>query len=435
MQQADTTLGIFIDIENVTDWVQSGLPPLMEKLHKKGNLLFRKAYGKWSNPQLQGFQKLLNQHGFELIHHYHPVNGKNSADIQMTVDVMFCACQMESPDYFVLISNDSDFSPLYRRLREMGKYIIGVAKESPLSQSVASSCHEFIYISQKRKVTKKKKPVSTPPPPTSFPKTSPVISPIPKTLKEARTPSQKKAFYKSFPQDSIKGWISCFIQSRDSPTFPLHDLQTLLKAYHSSERIKNTSVQDLTMHLKGFSNFKFYHNRNDNLCIWIIPDDFKQGIQQQEQHTENYYKLLLHQSHFRWIDTNLIEQIHTKLTQHKKLSREELEDLTQTNLSADIRLLQEADVLGFKIKPGLPPIITEIQIKKELSVNEILKKIDQLLIEKLLKQLMRLEETIDEAVIEKMLRISYSPNEYLHLFTSAQEKVVSSPSQPLTAVL
>jgi len=116
---------------------------LLEELSGTGQTVVRRAYGIWTN--LTPFQAGLNRLGFELIHSFHPVKGKNSTDIQMTVDVMEYTWRVENINWFVLATGDSDFSPLFRRLREMGKDVIGVGPRSALSESVKSSCTRFIY--------------------------------------------------------------------------------------------------------------------------------------------------------------------------------------------------------------------------------------------------------------------------------------------------
>jgi hypothetical protein len=73
------------------------------------------------------------------------VTGKNTADIQMTVDVIECAWQLPNISCFVLVTGDSDFTPVFRRLREMDKDVIGVGQHSTLSECVKTSCTRFIY--------------------------------------------------------------------------------------------------------------------------------------------------------------------------------------------------------------------------------------------------------------------------------------------------
>ncbi|WAR43573.1 NYN domain-containing protein [Methylomonas rapida] len=145
-QQKANRIAVFVDAENVTNWIKhDGVRLLMEELNQYGQIIIRRAYGVWSKPNLAMHQAAINQSGFELIHCYHPVTGKNTADIQMTVDVIECAWQLPNITCFVLVTGDSDFTPVFRRLREMDKDVIGVGQHSTLSECVKTSCTRFIY--------------------------------------------------------------------------------------------------------------------------------------------------------------------------------------------------------------------------------------------------------------------------------------------------
>lgn len=138
-------VAIFIDAENLTSWIKNGgVESLMEELLPLGQIVVRKAYGKWSTTQLAPLQSVLNDNGFELVHSFHPVSGKNSTDIKMTVDTMEVAIESRA-QWIVLATGDSDFSPLFRKLREQGKDVIGVGPKSPLSECVKNSCSRYIY--------------------------------------------------------------------------------------------------------------------------------------------------------------------------------------------------------------------------------------------------------------------------------------------------
>lgn len=138
-------IAIFIDAENLTNWIKNdGVQSLMEDLLPLGQIVVRKAYGKWSTPNLIPLQSALNENGFELIHTFHPVSGKNSTDIKMTVDTMEVALDSQV-QWIVLATGDSDFSPLFRKLREQGKEVIGVGPKSPLSECVKNSCSRYVY--------------------------------------------------------------------------------------------------------------------------------------------------------------------------------------------------------------------------------------------------------------------------------------------------
>jgi uncharacterized LabA/DUF88 family protein len=139
-------IAIFIDVENLTQWVkEDGAEKLLSELSSLGPIIVRRAYGNWTNQNLFNFQGSLNRSGFELIHNYHPISGKNSSDIQLTIDVMEYALRLNDVEWFVLATGDSDFSPLFRRLREIGKEVIGVGPRSALSESVKTSCSKYIY--------------------------------------------------------------------------------------------------------------------------------------------------------------------------------------------------------------------------------------------------------------------------------------------------
>lgn len=139
-------IALFVDVENLTQWIKRGGPEtLISELASTGQLIVRRAYGNWGNTSIQHFQGDLNRLGFELIHNFHPISKKNSSDIQLTIDVMDHALRLQDVQWFVLATGDSDFSPLFRRLREMGKDVIGVGPRSPLSESVKTSCSKFIY--------------------------------------------------------------------------------------------------------------------------------------------------------------------------------------------------------------------------------------------------------------------------------------------------
>ncbi|BBB29884.1 NYN domain-containing protein [Neptunomonas japonica] len=140
-------IAIFVDVENLTKWVkEDGLEKLVTDLGStSGRIVTRKAYGVWSNNHISNLQAPLNRLGFDLVHSFHPVSGKNSADIQLTMDVLESAIRATDIEHIVLATGDSDFSPLFRRLREMGKEVIGVGPRSPLSECVKSSCTRYIY--------------------------------------------------------------------------------------------------------------------------------------------------------------------------------------------------------------------------------------------------------------------------------------------------
>ena len=147
----DATVGVFLDTENVLEWLKAGgLRRLLRELDGVGVARIRRAYGDWSGGHVGAHQDRLLNLGFELIHTYHPARGKNAADIHMSVDVMDTLWSRPDLQHVVLITGDSDFSPLFRRVRERGRAVIGVGPRSSLSQAVQSWCDRYVYTDLER---------------------------------------------------------------------------------------------------------------------------------------------------------------------------------------------------------------------------------------------------------------------------------------------
>ncbi|XGV88336.1 MAG: NYN domain-containing protein [Limnothrix sp. BL-A-16] len=142
-------VAIFLDVENLSGWLKAdGGETLLERANELGRVVVRRAYGDFSIQSVSVRQPELNLLGFEFVHVYHPVKGKNSADIQIVVDVMEYLARVPDLEWVVLATGDSDFSPLFRRLRELGKSVVGVGPRSALSEAVKKSCNRFIYIDE-----------------------------------------------------------------------------------------------------------------------------------------------------------------------------------------------------------------------------------------------------------------------------------------------
>ncbi len=140
-------VAVFLDVENLSGWLKAdGGDILLDRSTELGQVAVRRAYGDFSIQSVNVRQVELNLLGFEFVHVYHPVKGENSADIQIVVDVMEYVARIPDLQWFVLATGDSDFSPLFRRLRELGKSVVGVGPRSALSEAVKKSCNRFIYI-------------------------------------------------------------------------------------------------------------------------------------------------------------------------------------------------------------------------------------------------------------------------------------------------
>jgi uncharacterized LabA/DUF88 family protein len=147
---ADSSLAIFCDFENValgvrdTDYARFEIQPVLERLLLKGSIVAKKAYCDWD--RYKEFKATMHEAAFELIEIPHvSMSGKNSADIRMVVDALDLCYTKDHIDTFVIISGDSDFSPLVSKLRENAKTVIGVGVKNSTSDLLISNCDEFIF--------------------------------------------------------------------------------------------------------------------------------------------------------------------------------------------------------------------------------------------------------------------------------------------------
>ncbi len=146
----DQNLAIFCDFENVALGVRDArikkfdIKLVLERLLVKGTVVVKKAYCDWE--RYQQFKAVMHDAAFELIEIPHTrQSGKNSADIRMVVDALDLCYTKEHIDTFVIISGDSDFSPLVSKLRENNKTVIGVGVKSSTSDLLMNNCDEFIF--------------------------------------------------------------------------------------------------------------------------------------------------------------------------------------------------------------------------------------------------------------------------------------------------
>jgi uncharacterized LabA/DUF88 family protein len=146
----DANLAVFCDFENVALGVRDAkypkfdMQPVLERLLLKGSIVVKKAYSDWD--RYKEFKPTMHDAAFELIEIPHTrQSGKNSADIRMVVDALDLCYTKEHIDTFVIISGDSDFSPLVSKLRENAKTVIGVGVRNSTSGLLVNGCDEFIF--------------------------------------------------------------------------------------------------------------------------------------------------------------------------------------------------------------------------------------------------------------------------------------------------
>lgn len=161
------SLAVFIDFENLalgaeqsprrrtrsraktTATTASGtvnfdMRPVLERLVEKGKIVAKRAYADWG--RFQPYVMALHELGIELMEiPDRGMTGKNSADIRLVVDAMELSYAKEHIDMFVIVSGDSDFTPLVLRLKENGKSVVGVGMKDSTSDLLAANCDEFIY--------------------------------------------------------------------------------------------------------------------------------------------------------------------------------------------------------------------------------------------------------------------------------------------------
>jgi len=149
-QSETRNMALFCDFENVAlgvrdaNYAQFDIRKVVERLLLKGNIVVKKAYCDWS--RYKDFKAGMHEASFELIEIPHVrQSGKNSADIRMVVDALDLCYTKGHVDTFVIISGDSDFSPLVSKLRENDKIVIGVGVKNSTSDLLIANCDEFIY--------------------------------------------------------------------------------------------------------------------------------------------------------------------------------------------------------------------------------------------------------------------------------------------------
>jgi uncharacterized protein (TIGR00288 family) len=150
MPHTITSMAVFCDFENVALGVRDAkyakfdIQRVLERLLLKGSIVVKKAYCDWE--RYREFKGPMHEASFEMIEIPHlRMSGKNSADIRMVVDALDLCYTKAHVDTFVIISGDSDFSPLVSKLRENNKFVIGVGVKSSTSDLLIANCDEFIF--------------------------------------------------------------------------------------------------------------------------------------------------------------------------------------------------------------------------------------------------------------------------------------------------
>ena len=150
MAEGEYTLAVFIDFENLALGFKGKkdkrfeIQKVLERLVEKGKLIVKKAYADWAD--YAEYKKPLHESAIELIEiPKRAMTGKNSADIRLCVDALDLCYSKDHIGTFVIVSGDSDFSPLVSKLKENGKRVIGLGMKESSSNLLVDNCDEFIY--------------------------------------------------------------------------------------------------------------------------------------------------------------------------------------------------------------------------------------------------------------------------------------------------
>jgi uncharacterized protein (TIGR00288 family) len=201
-----TNMALFCDFENVAlgvrdaKYAQFDIKKVLERLLLKGSIVVKKAYCDWD--RYKEFKATMHEAAFELIEIPHVrQSGKNSADIRMVVDALDLCYTKAHVDTFVIISGDSDFSPLVSKLRENNKYVIGIGVKDSTSDLLSANCDEFIFYDDLVREQEAKKKQAT---------KKPVAKPVAGAAKPTETKSgeDKRQEALDFLVETVEGLIS-----------------------------------------------------------------------------------------------------------------------------------------------------------------------------------------------------------------------------------
>ena len=163
MANGTKNLALYCDFENVAlgvrdaNYARFDIEAVLERLLVKGSIVVKKAYCDWE--RYKDFKRSMHEASFELIEIPHVrQSGKNSADIRMVVDALDLCYTKSHVDTFVIISGDSDFSPLVSKLRENNKVVIGVGVKNSTSDLLIANCDEFIFYDDLVRTAERRKP-------------------------------------------------------------------------------------------------------------------------------------------------------------------------------------------------------------------------------------------------------------------------------------
>ena len=208
------SMALFCDFENIALGVRDAkyakfdIDRVLERLLLKGSIVVKKAYCDWD--RYKEFKGPMHEASFELIEIPHVrISGKNSADIRLVVDALDLCYTKSHVDSFVIISGDSDFSPLVSKLRENNKTVIGVGVKSSTSDLLIANCDEFIYYDDLVRENEKKRRTRRKPAAKTTSATPSAVKDPPKSAEKTEEDRKQEAF------DLVMDTIDALAEERD----------------------------------------------------------------------------------------------------------------------------------------------------------------------------------------------------------------------------
>ncbi|MFZ1984176.1 MAG: NYN domain-containing protein [Desulfatitalea sp.] len=249
-------MAVFCDFENVALGVRDAryddfdIDKVLERLLLKGSIVVKKAYCDWE--RYKEFKTVMHGAAFELIEIPHVrQSGKNSADIRMVVDALDLCYTKSHVDTFVIVSGDSDFSPLVSKLRENNKNVIGVGVKNSSSDLLIANCDEFIYYDDlvRKKKVRKRTPRKTP--------RQNVKPTAPATVTATAVAPEKEPLPEKDPEERVQEVLDLVMET----------LEALAEERGSEEKIWGSMVkQTLKRRRPGF-NESYYGFRSFNKLL------------------------------------------------------------------------------------------------------------------------------------------------------------------------
>jgi uncharacterized protein (TIGR00288 family) len=291
-------MAVFCDFENVALGVQDAkydkfsIKTVLEKLLVKGSIVVKKAYCDWE--RYKSYKAGMHEAAFELIEIPHVrQSGKNSADIRMVVDALDLCYTKAHVDTFVVISGDSDFSPLVSKLRENNKRVIGVGVKASTSDLLIKNCDEFIFYDDLARVAEAKKSAARKAPKKAEPRPNGEPEKAEPAKGEAKQAKAKRGRKKAEPAAAAAAPAGAEGPADDDAArrrqaaidLVLETLEELIEARGSDERIYSSMVKQALKRRRpefneSYHGYKGFANLLDDMVargLLVVAKDEKTG--------------------------------------------------------------------------------------------------------------------------------------------------------------